>query len=325
MGRRRLLFLLLGLSLLSAAIVSGLALRMTPPLVAQEEPRFLFCPPQSGWAMTVWLGPDNTPTIDATATCRDALILTVWWLNPDTQQWESYTTDPDVPEFARGTLTSLFHLQPVIVQASDTTAVLLEQDATSASIIGFSGVNTVADSWYRDNEDRIHIVGEVKNNQPFNVHNVEIIASFLDASGRVVAAASAPTCLGVIPARGDSPFHIVLDAPPSGISNYVLSLVQEPTNLAPSSGITLTIEEARLQNRNIARIRGTVTNVTRNVTLRSVQVCAALYDHNGTVVRAGSVYSTPSTLIPSQSGAFDYSETVGSATVTGYRLWTRSE
>jgi len=83
------------------------------PALAQSG-SFTVCPQGGRWAMSVWIGADDTPTGEGVATCPRPGVKSVWWLNPDDQLWVGYVTDPAIPEIARGKVTTLVNIQPVV-------------------------------------------------------------------------------------------------------------------------------------------------------------------------------------------------------------------
>jgi hypothetical protein len=52
--------------------------------------RMVGCPMAGKWSLAVWSGGDDTPTVEALATCTSVLVEAAYWLDPDWQAWLRY-------------------------------------------------------------------------------------------------------------------------------------------------------------------------------------------------------------------------------------------
>lgn len=109
-------------TLLGVLMILGLLLmgRDQPARLQAQGDALTVCPPAGAWALSVWLGPDDTPTGAAAATCPPPGVESAWWLNPDSQLWLGYATSPSIPEAARGGLTTVDNLQPLLLKGNPT-------------------------------------------------------------------------------------------------------------------------------------------------------------------------------------------------------------
>jgi hypothetical protein len=63
----------------------------TPSPTAVPEPGHMVgCPPAGKWSLAVWSGGDDTPTVEALATCDSTPVEVAYWLDPDWQAWLRY-------------------------------------------------------------------------------------------------------------------------------------------------------------------------------------------------------------------------------------------
>lgn len=315
-----------------AALVPGLFFGRADPLPTLAQPAGLsVCPAPGQWAMAVWLGADNTPTEQAAATCTETAIQVVWWLNPDTQEWEGYSLDPAVPAFARGSLTVVSYLQPLMLRgweaaeqisatATPTPTPSPTPTPTPTPTPLPAGYSTARVSSYRDSLGALWVVGEAKNNTQSNVEFMKIIGTFYDAANNVVAVEFTYTCLDIVPAGGDSPFALlVLDAP-DDIARYALTIEANPTSKQPPLGLELSGVTTRYDTVNAYHVLGEVRNRS-NRTYEFVQVCGALYDQAGNTVRSSFTFTQPAIIAPGQAAPFDLYEFVGTTAIASYRLW----
>jgi len=69
------------------------------------------CPAAGRWSMAVWNGADDTPTLDALATCTGAPVVAAYWLDPQSQGWLRFSGEH--PELS--SLKTLDKLQAVML------------------------------------------------------------------------------------------------------------------------------------------------------------------------------------------------------------------
>jgi len=52
--------------------------------------RMVGCPAAGKWSLAVWSGGDDTPTVEALATCTTVTVEAAYWLDPEWQAWLRY-------------------------------------------------------------------------------------------------------------------------------------------------------------------------------------------------------------------------------------------
>ena len=293
----------LTLSLLGGVFALGLlalAWVLGPGASQAEDATMHNCPQPGKWAISVWNGPNGTDSAQAMETCEPAAVDFAYYLDPVTNNWLGYFASR--PEDSD--LLALDHKQAVVAHA-----------ATGAPD-GFSVPN------YSDYGNLwLNVVGEVKNNNAFDAESVWINATFFDAADNVVATAFAYSCLPVLPAGGDSPFHVYLIDPPANVARYTLRAYGRPADEPPPSGLDVSVTSAdpHLPDRYY-HLFGTVTNNSTEPQ-GPIRVCVALYSPAGDVILAGSTYTQPNVPSTGESGTFHFELPIDSTPVAGHRLW----
>lgn len=282
--------------------------------LAAQQAAFTVCPSPDSWVMSVWLGPNGTPTEEAARTCTEVRIDAVWSIDPATQQWHGLSLEPEVPDAARGSLRTIDNLQTVFLRGGPTAAPV-------SPSLRYS-IQRISD--YVDTAGVFHVVGEVKNNTTDNVQLVKVTADFFDAQEAVIARVFTYTCLDIIPPGGESPFDLMAENPSPSIARYTLQVDALATPERPASALEVSKVTASLSSIGAFHVTGLVTNRS-DTTYQFVQVCGALYDGGGLVMRAGFTFTNPDTLVPGQSGSFDFFKFVYSAPVADYRLWVQGK
>ena len=87
------------------------------------------------------------------------------------------------------------------------------KQTTPTSEIG-EDLLVLSHSSYVDNFGYFHLVGEVENVGSQNTETNKITATFFDNEGNVVVTASCYTYLDILKPGQNSPFEIILSAPP---------------------------------------------------------------------------------------------------------------
>ena len=81
---------------------------LTPP---PSSGAIVGCPAAGRWSLAVWSGADDTPTLDALATCTAVPVEAAYWLDPESQGWLRFVDG--YPQFTN--LTTLGNLQAVML------------------------------------------------------------------------------------------------------------------------------------------------------------------------------------------------------------------
>lgn len=269
------------------------------------------CPQPGKWAISVWGGDDDTDAGEAFATCGPGLVKAAYYLEPQTQAWQRWFDGR--PEISN--LPPLNYMQGVVAVGSAEAPVPSPTPTPAAA--GFSVLNT---SDYVSITGTLHVVGEVRNNNPFDALFVQIEATFFDTADRVVATEDGFACVTIIPAGGDSPFHILLSDPPANIARYTLRAYDEPASEPPLSGLDISVVSTYTTWIGAYHVTGLITNNSSD-TYHWVEVCGAFYDSGGKVIRAGFDVLLEDVFSPGESASFDFFQLVDSTQVASYRLW----
>lgn len=152
------------------------------------------------------------------------------------------------------------------------------------------GVDVVSSSSYTSRTGSLRVVGEVVNNTSETVEFVKVIVSLRAGDDRVVATDTAYTDVSELLPGETSPFQSLTLDPPPGIARYELTVEYRRASRQPLRGFEVEVGSVRRGSTGSLRITGEVRNGTA-VAAEFVQVLAALYDANGTVIRVDSTYS----------------------------------
>jgi len=200
-----------------------------------------------------------------------------------------------------------------------------EAAGTGASSGGFEIRNTSDYVARRGTQPVLYVLGEVVNNTASNAAFVRINGTFLDAGGNVVETDFTYSCVEVLGPGDDSPFSIGLPDPSPDIAGYRLSVEGDATSEPVLSDLDIsgvTTELVSLDGLETFHVRGLLTN-NSNTTYDFVEVCCALYNAAGDVIRRSTSFAKPRMLAPGESGTFDCLRIVDGTPVASHRLWVR--
>ena len=158
-------------------------------------------------------------------------------------------------------------------------------------------------SFYVDDSDYLHIVGEVWNHTDGHVTNVMIVADLVTAGGELADTGLTVIDLQNLPAGERTCFHIML-AEPEGWARYEFRPVRYLTAGAPLPRLEVRASNGRY---DAASGRYEVTGRVHNAEsqrLEYVGVVTTLYDAAGVVIGAGFAYVDSIHLDPGQESAF---------------------
>ena len=170
-------------------------------------------------------------------------------------------------------------------------------------ILGLLSANDYTD----EVDNRLTIVGEVRNDSHLDVGETAVMATFYDTQGQVIGEAGGSTLLAVLAPGVRSPFMITLPRP-GGLANYSLRATGRPINL-PSNAAELAVVTTRRfeDTAGFYHIAGVIENPGRRV--EQARVVVTLYDRGGRVVNVGFGYPQPASLSPGDRADFDISFT----------------
>ena len=198
-----------------------------------------------------------------------------------------------------------------------------EAGGTGASSGGFEIRNTGDYVARRGTQPVLYVLGEVVNNTASNADFVRINATFLDAGDDVVETDFTYSCVEVLGPGDDSPFSIGLADPSPDIVGYRLSVEGDASSDPVLSELDIsdvTTELVSLDGLETFHVRGLLTN-NSNVTYDFAEVCCALYDAAGDVIRSSTSFAKPRMLAPGEAGTFDCLRIVDGTPVASHRLW----
>jgi hypothetical protein len=94
-------------------------------------------------------------------------------------------------------------------------------------------LQTMGVTSYTDENGYYHLVGEVLNTGNTNMENIEIIATYYDASGTVIGTGNNDTELYILPVNTATPFDVLQKIQPA---TYRLTVQGDPTTDQPFPG-----------------------------------------------------------------------------------------
>ncbi len=175
-------------------------------------------------------------------------------------------------------------------------------DPLNRANLEYRGVTLWADE-YND----VYLAGEVINNSADPVQVNGIAGTLVDASGKVVTASTAYPYLNHIEPGKSGPFVMMFDAPTgqaASLTSYNLYTDAVITDPVTTYDLTLSDEHYKyLDSFGDMHLIGSVTN-NSSVEL-SVYLVAGIYDANGNVIDANSVYM-PVPLAPGETLPYDF-------------------
>ncbi len=181
-------------------------------------------------------------------------------------------------------------------------------------------------AWWVNSLGSIYVHGEAVNGLGHPIAFVKVTASFWDASNQLLGTQYGYAGLTTIPGGGDSVFTILKTSPWPGIHHVTAGVTSyaDPAYDDPVTGLVANVTNQYVDGIGWLHLVGTVTNTSGN-TYKYVQPYAGYYNAAGDVVRAFFDSTDPSTLGPSQSGAFDISVSSQGAGIVSYRIWVDAD
>lgn len=161
-------------------------------------------------------------------------------------------------------------------------------------------------SWYVDDYDYLHIIGEVNNNTSANLRFVKITANLFNSNGTFLGSDYTYTTLSNLPAWQKTCFEIVFyPETPAGWTNFTFEPVSYWTDGDPQPNLTA-YNHSGSYNATYGwyEIIGLVRN-DGSVTYDYVQPIATLYDVSKTVIGCDFTFANTDTLSPGESSSFE--------------------
>jgi len=165
-------------------------------------------------------------------------------------------------------------------------------------------------------DDTSHFVGLASNLSTIDVVAASIQVDFLDSSNRLLDTEFVSPCTRTLQVQKDSPFEAV--APAGVTANHVQTTVR-PLTVGKKAVADLDVDNIEItESGGTMHIKGDIDVGGRD--LFAVQVCAALLDKHGDVLKVGRHLASPSNIDRKDSGTFDVS-IPSDDDATKYQLW----
>ncbi len=156
---------------------------------------------------------------------------------------------------------------------------------------------------YTDTNDNTHFVALASNLTNADIVAASVEVDFFDSSNRLIATEFASPCTRTLQDHSDSPVEAIL---PSGVTVDHVQTTLRPVTFGTKA-------EADLDVNNVATTTsGDTTHITGDIDVGSddlfqVQVCVALLDNDGKVVKVGRAFTSPANIRNGRTGTFDVS------------------
>ena len=137
-------------------------------------------------------------------------------------------------------------------------------------------LQTVGVISYTDENGYYHLVGEVLNSGDTNMENIEIIATYYDASGTVISTGNNDTELYVLPVNTATPFDVLKKIQ---TATFQLTVRGDPTTDQPFPGLTIQNTATSIDDTGCYDITCQVNNSSANPA-GEVKIIATFYDAN---------------------------------------------
>jgi hypothetical protein len=166
------------------------------------------------------------------------------------------------------------------------------------------------------------IVGEVLNNSARNLHFVEVVASFYDAQGQLLAIDSSPVELDTVQAGSRVPFRLAVQDLPSSFATYQLRANYVATDEAP---LRLDVVDQRSwrDDAGAYHVAGTVRN-PNDFALTSAALVVTYFDAANQVLRVERAAYAGEPLQPGETWPFDLVLADPLPELSHYRLQTEA-
>jgi len=149
----------------------------------------------------------------------------------------------------------------------------------------------------------LHIAGEVLNTTSGNRKSITVTAFLYDSSNLKFGAVSGPAFRTIIPPGGRSAFHLITALPADfDHASFAVSALATSTN--PIGNLTVTPGTNSI-TAGVLTYPGTVTN-GNGFRIATTKVIVTAYNATGSVLNAGMVTASPSTIDAGATASFSY-------------------
>jgi hypothetical protein len=165
-----------------------------------------------------------------------------------------------------------------------------------------ANVSVLSSSHYYDGSGYFNVVGEVQNNLGTNVKDVEIMVTFYDFNGAVIASDYTNTEIDILKPNQKSPFKLTdyLDA---SLASYSLDVQYTTTQDQPFEGLTIVNQTASIDPEGLHNVVGEVKNNGAS-TANFVKVMGTYYNSAGKVIGISFTYTDPATINAGATASF---------------------
>ena len=194
-------------------------------------------------------------------------------------------------------------IPPLNTTASKTPVVTISPSPATplpADTILLSLMNTTE---HFDDLGNVFIVGEIRNDSPYNVTDAQVVVTFYNARGEIIQKERTRPLLTLLKSHETSPFILSVPKPPN-LWEWSLQATAHPTQKDLPSHLVVKESRAYEDNAGFYHVTGTVLNNGNN-RVSLAQVVVTLYDKWGKPINAGFAYTDPYSIEIAEEGTFD--------------------
>ncbi len=184
-------------------------------------------------------------------------------------------------------------------------------------------IRVLSASDYYGSSGSFNVVGEVQNTLGTNVKSVEIVVTFYDSSGAVIAADSTNTEIDILKPNQKSPFKLS-SYPGNGVAGYSLDVQYDTTQDQPFEGLTILSQTASIDLQGLHNVVGEVKNNGASEATY-VEVVGTYYNSAGNVIGISFTYTEPSTINAGATSSFELTSYPLAVTPARYELQVQGQ
>jgi hypothetical protein len=154
-----------------------------------------------------------------------------------------------------------------------------------------------------DDLGNVVIVGEIRNDSPYNVTDAQVVVTFYNARGEIIQKERTRPLLTLVKSHERSPFSLSVPNSPN-LWEWSLQATAHPTQKGSLSHLMIKESRAYEDDAGLYHVTGTVLNNSDNM-VSLAQVVVTLYDRLGKPINAGFAYTDPYTIENGEEGNFD--------------------
>ena len=206
-----------------------------------------------------------------------------------------------------------------VTTASGISTTLSAGKTTATSTPAHPALQIMGVTSYLDENGYYNLVGEVLNSGGDNMENVEIIATYFDASSKVIGTADTNTELYTIAKNVVAPFNIIPDSNKIQPATYKLVVQGDMTGDRPFSGLTVQNDSTSIDDTGCYDITGQVKNAATKPA-EEVKIIATYYNAAKNVIGTSFVYAKDAEIAAGHISTFDLSSYPQQIRPTSHKL-----